>query len=64
MQFNVAVLSGDGVGPEVTGEAVKVLLAAGKKYGHVFKLDYGLLGGVAKDLRPTIRRDPRAGLSR
>ena len=47
MQFNLAVLPGDGVGPEVTGEAVKVLQAVGKKCGYDFKLDYGLLGGVA-----------------
>jgi len=67
MQFNVAVLPGDGVGPEVTGEAVKVLLAVGKKYGHDFKLDYGLLGGVAIDKtgeafpRETLKICRRAG---
>jgi len=47
MQFNLAVLPGDGVGPEVTGEAIKVLQAVGRKSGHDFKLDYGLVGGVA-----------------
>ncbi len=49
MQFNLAVLPGDGVGPEVTYEAIKVLQAAGKKFGHDFNLQYGLVGGVAID---------------
>jgi len=46
MQFDLTVLPGDGVGPEVTSEAVKVLQAAGKKFGHDFNLHYGLIGGV------------------
>ena len=49
MQFNLAVLPGDGVGPEVTNEAIKVLQAAGKRFGHKFNLHYGLLGGIAID---------------
>ena len=49
MQFNLAVLPGDGVGPEVTGEAIKVLQAVGKRFGHDFSLNYGLIGGVAID---------------
>jgi len=49
MQFNLAVLPGDGVGPEVAGEAIKVLQAIGKRFGHSFNLDYGLVGGVAID---------------
>ncbi len=49
MQFNLAVLPGDGVGPEVTYEGIKVLQAAGKKFGHSFDLHYGLVGGVAID---------------
>ena len=49
MQFNLAVLPGDGVGPEVTSEAIKVLLAVDKKFGHSFNLHYGLVGGVAID---------------
>ena len=49
MQFNLAVLPGDGVGPEVTDEGVKVLLAIGKKYGHDFSLHRGLVGGMAID---------------
>ena len=49
MQFNLAVLPGDGVGPEVASEAVKVLQAVGSRFGHKFNLDYGLIGGVAID---------------
>jgi 3-isopropylmalate dehydrogenase len=47
VQFNLAVLPGDGVGPEVIQEAIKVLNAVGAKYGHDFKLEYGLVGGDA-----------------
>jgi 3-isopropylmalate dehydrogenase len=49
VKFNLAVLPGDGVGPEVVTEAVKVLQAIGKKYGHEFHLNYGLIGGCAID---------------
>ena len=49
MQFNLVVLPGDGVGPEVAGEAIKVLLAIGSRFDHSFNLRYGLIGGVAID---------------
>ena len=49
MQFSLAVLPGDGIGPDVTAEAVKVLEAVGSRFGHDFRLDYGLVGGVAID---------------
>jgi 3-isopropylmalate dehydrogenase len=49
MEFNVAVLPGDGVGPEVVREALKVLQAVGKKFGHSFHYHDGLIGGVAID---------------
>ncbi len=49
MQFNLAVLPGDGVGPEVVSEAIKVLQAVGKRFGHNFQLHYGLIGGIAID---------------
>jgi 3-isopropylmalate dehydrogenase len=47
VKFNLAVLPGDGIGPEVIAEAVKVLEAVGKKFGHSFSYSYGLVGGVA-----------------
>jgi 3-isopropylmalate dehydrogenase len=43
------VLPGDGVGPEVTSEATKVLQAVAKRFEHDFSLRYGLVGGVAID---------------
>jgi len=49
MRFNLMVLPGDGVGPEVTAEAVKVLQEIGRKFGHDFALQYGLVGGIAID---------------
>ncbi len=49
MQFKLTVLPGDGVGPEVTDEATKVLQTVGEKFGHNFELSYGLIGGIAID---------------
>ena len=53
MQFNITVLPGDGVGPDVTAEAIKVLQAVGKKFSHSFNLRYGLVGGAAIDQKGT-----------
>ncbi len=49
MQFNIATLPGDGVGPEVTAEAIKALKAVGARYGHEFNFHNGLIGGAAID---------------
>jgi 3-isopropylmalate dehydrogenase len=49
VKFNLTVLPGDGVGPEVVNEAVKILGAVGKRFGHSFNLDNRLVGGVAID---------------
>jgi 3-isopropylmalate dehydrogenase len=49
MDFKITTLPGDGVGPEVTAEAVKVLKAVGKKYSHNFKFVEALIGGVSID---------------
>ncbi len=49
MEFDIAVLPGDGIGPEVIAEAVKVLQAVGERFGHRFHLHEGLLGGCAID---------------
>jgi 3-isopropylmalate dehydrogenase len=45
----IAVLPGDGIGAEVTAEAEKVLRAIGKRFGHDFRMDHGLVGGAAID---------------
>ena len=49
MKFDLAVLPGDGIGPEVVAEAIKVLQAVGRRSGHEFVLHYGDIGGVAID---------------
>jgi len=47
MNLNVLILPGDGIGPEVTAEAVRVLRAVAAKFGHSLTLHEGLLGGIA-----------------
>lgn len=49
MNFKVGVIAGDGIGPEVTAEAVKVLNAVGLKYGHSFEYTEILMGGCSID---------------
>jgi 3-isopropylmalate dehydrogenase len=49
MKFDIAVLPGDGVGPEVVAEALKVLEVVGRRFGHQFNLREGLVGGIAID---------------
>ena len=49
MHFKLAVLPGDGIGTEVTAEAVKVLKAVGAKFGHTFDFTEALVGGIAID---------------
>ena len=49
MEFNIAVLPGDGIGPEVIAEGVKVLETVGRKFGHHFNLTYDDVGGAAID---------------
>ncbi|OPZ90125.1 MAG: 3-isopropylmalate dehydrogenase [Firmicutes bacterium ADurb.Bin419] len=48
-KFNIAVLPGDGIGPEVIGEAIAVINTIGKKFNHEFVLKEGALGGCAID---------------
>ena len=49
MEFTIAVLPGDGIGPEVIGEAVKVLNGVGERFGHRFDMRSGPIGGNAID---------------
>ena len=49
MNYKIALIRGDGIGPEVVGEAVKVLEAVGQKFGHSFTYEEVLLGGCATD---------------
>ena len=49
MKASVLVLAGDGIGPEVTAEGMRVLRAVAAKFGHAFTLRDGLVGGIAID---------------
>lgn len=49
MKFNVAVISGDGIGPEIVSEAKKVLDKVGSRFGHEFSYTEVLMGGVSID---------------
>ncbi|MEO6819947.1 MAG: 3-isopropylmalate dehydrogenase [Ginsengibacter sp.] len=47
MKKNITVIPGDGIGPEVTYQAINVLKAIGKRYNHQFKCNYQLMGAAA-----------------
>lgn len=49
MVKNIAVIPGDGIGPEIVEQAVKVLNAVGEKFGHTFNTQSYLMGGAAID---------------
>ena len=48
MRALIAILPGDGIGPEVTAEAARVLAAVGKLYGHSFEVREALVPLVAE----------------
>ena len=50
MNYKIAVIPGDGIGPEIEREAVKVLDAAGKKFGYSLDYTEVLLGGASIDV--------------
>lgn len=47
--FDILVLPGDGIGPEVTAEGVRVLQAVGERFEHVFNFEQDLVGGASID---------------
>ena len=49
MNYRIAVIKGDGIGPEVVNQAIKVLDAVGRKFGHQFLYTDALAGGAAID---------------
>ena len=49
MNYKIALIRGDGIGPEVVNEAVRVLDAVGRKFGHGFTYVDVLMGGCATD---------------
>jgi len=65
MQAHIVVLPGDGIGPEVTAEAVEVLKAVGTRGGHAFTFAERLMGGCSIDahgtaLTPEVLKDCQA----
>lgn len=50
MQAVIAVLAGDGIGPEVVAEGLKVLRAVASRFGHQFSFHEALIGGCAIDV--------------
>ena len=48
-EYNIAVVAGDGIGPEITAEAIKVLNVVADKFGHKFNFDEVYAGGAAID---------------
>lgn len=49
MKKNIAILAGDGIGPEVMTSAISVLNAVSHKFGHSFAYTHALVGGAAYD---------------
>ena len=49
MNFNLTLLPGDGIGPEVVGEAVRVLEVIASQHGHAFSFTERLIGGCSID---------------
>ena len=47
--FNISILSGDGIGPEVMDQAIKVLESVSGRYDFNLSLDHQLVGGIAID---------------
>ena len=49
MKKKIAVILGDGIGPEVTQQSIKVLNTVAKNYHHEFTYEHGLMGAIAID---------------
>ena len=49
MNYNIAVIPGDGIGPDIVEQAVKVMHKVGDKFGHTFTTKTVLAGGAAID---------------
>ncbi len=50
MELNIGVIRGDGIGPEIVTEAIKVLNKVGEVYGHTYKYNELLMGGASIDV--------------
>ena len=50
MNYRIAVIPGDGIGPEIVAEARKILDKVGEVYGHIFTYTEVLMGGASIDV--------------
>ena len=62
MDFKIAVLAGDGIGPEISVQGVDVMTAVCEKFGHTVSYEYAICGAVCSmstspfhSLKPPIR---------
>ena len=62
--FNIALLPGDGIGPEVIAEGVKILDAVGARFGHEFGYHEDIVGGAGIDTFGVALRDETLDLCR
>jgi 3-isopropylmalate dehydrogenase len=58
MLLNITILPGDGIGPDVTEQAVRVLQSVAKTFGHDLNLTYKLIGGAAVQSSNDKDKDP------
>ena len=56
MEMNIALLPGDGIGPEVINQAVKVVKAIGQKFGHQITFSEAVVGAAAVVVVLMLRR--------
>ena len=63
LEFQITVLGGDGIGPEVTSQAVRVFQALESLSGHRFNLSYGEVGGASIDKYGTALKSEVAELA-
>src|SRR5262245_8229364 len=64
MRATIAVLPGDGIGPEVVAEARKVLAVVAERFGHQLELRDALIGGAAIDATGTALPEATLALCR
>ena len=64
MDFRIVVLPGDGIGPEVVREGVRLLEALGNRFEHRFSFQHGVIGGIAIDQQGTALSDETLALCR
>ena len=51
MNMNICLMPGDGIGPEIVSQAVKVLEKVAEKFGHTVETKTALIGGAVKSLQ-------------